>query len=137
MTSPSPIWQAWPNAFALWQETPPDGFFEGTAAEISRVLENRFSDSVAEAEMLAFFCTAFRRRVFGDVVYLEPRFGVGLGDDDDYCHRLRAAGYALAFAPAAYVMHHHRTTFRALYTNAEIAAMQMENVEKYKAKHAK
>jgi len=135
MTSPSGCWQAWTSVFAMWHEPVPEGLAAASPAIVSEIMADRFGDTVTEAEMLAFFCTAFRTRVFDEVGLLDPGFGAGLADDDDYCFRLRAAGYALLFVPGAYALHHHRTTFRALYSDAEIAAMQRENYDRFLAKH--
>ncbi|MEA2337315.1 MAG: hypothetical protein QOE82_1322 [Thermoanaerobaculia bacterium] len=135
MTSPCSSWQAWPNVFAAWGEQAPESWGSAPPLEVSRALAAKFGDKVAPVSMIAFFCTVFRKRVFEEVGLLDPRFGAGLGDDDDYCFRLRGAGYHVAFVPSAYVVHHHRTTFRAVYTESEIAAMQRENLSKYRAKH--
>ena len=53
---------------------------------------------------------------------------------DDYCAKLRSLGYEVRLDLGTYVFHNHRTTFRALYTNDEITAMQKENLAKYLAK---
>ncbi|HKR63573.1 MAG TPA: glycosyltransferase, partial [Thermoanaerobaculia bacterium] len=103
--------------------------------EIARSLAHEFGDRFIRVPMLAFFCTLFRRRVITEVGLLDERFGIGFGDDDDYCHRLLAAGYELAFVPGAYVVHHHRTTFRARFSDAEISAMQKANLEAFRRKH--
>jgi GT2 family glycosyltransferase len=135
MTSESSSWQAWPNVFALWQEQPPHSLASASPADASETLARTFGELEVPASMIAFFCAVFRKRVFTEVGLLDPRFGAGLGDDDDYCLRLRNAGYGLAFVPGAYVVHHHRTTFRAIYSDEEIVAMQHENLEKYRTKH--
>ncbi len=135
MTSPSSPCQVWPDIFAEWGAQPPDALATGTPEEASRALAAEFGEAIVTVPMIAFFCTVFRKHVLSEVGLLDPRFGVGLGDDDDYCFRLRSAGYGLAFVPGAYVVHHHRTTFRSLYTDSKIAAMQYENYAKYRAKH--
>ncbi len=135
MTSPLSPWQSWSNVLSVWGKDAPEALRSGTAVEASRALAGEFGDAAVMVPMLAFFCTVFRKRVFSEVGLLDPRFGAGFGDDDDYCFRLRSAGYNLAFVPGAYVVHHHRTTFRTLYSEAEIAAMQHENYAKYRMKH--
>lgn len=74
--------------------------------------------------MLAFFCTMFRREVFETVGTLDSSYGVGLGDDDDYCRRAQARGWKLALAQDLVIPHRHRTTFHTLYSPAEVLAMQ-------------
>jgi GT2 family glycosyltransferase/glycosyltransferase involved in cell wall biosynthesis len=136
MTSPPSPCQAWPAVFADLGTPPPAALHDASPAEAGRALAEIFGDAVWPVPMIAFFCTVFRKRVFSEVGLLDPRFGAGLGDDDDYCFRLRAAGHRVAFVPGAYVVHRHRTTFRTLYSESEIAAMQHENYAKYRAKHA-
>jgi GT2 family glycosyltransferase len=82
-----------------------------------------------EHGMVAFFCAMMRREVIQDVGYLSESFGVGLGDDDDYCARLKQAGYSAVLAMDCYCHHYHRTTFNALYTNKEISDMQHDAMD--------
>lgn len=63
---------------------------------------------------LAFFCTMFRKDVIDEVGPLDEDFGMGLGDDDEYCYRLRAHGYRLMLSLGTFVFHWHRTTFTSL-----------------------
>lgn len=63
---------------------------------------------------LSFFCAAFRTDVINRVGPLDEAFGYGLGDDDEYCHRLRSFGYRLSVRLDSFVYHHHRTTFKSL-----------------------
>lgn len=86
--------------------------------------------------MLAFFCTMFRREVFHDprVGMLDEDFGVGFGDDDHFCWKLHRSGYRIALAQSLVIPHHHRSTFRELYTETEIHGMQTEALEKFRAK---
>jgi hypothetical protein len=74
--------------------------------------------------MLAFFCAMMRRDVLETVGYLNEDYGVGLGDDDEYCRRVHTAGFRLALVHDLVIPHNHRTTFSALYSPAEITNMQ-------------
>lgn len=84
--------------------------------------------------MLAFFCTMFRLDAVRAVGDLDESFGVGLGDDSDYCRRLHLAGYRLAFVPELIIPHHHRSTFHTVYGVKRVSEMQTEALERYKAK---
>jgi len=84
--------------------------------------------------MLAFFCTMLRREVFETVGYLDPDFGVGFGDDDWYCHLAKQAGWKLALVRDLVIPHYHRSTFRALYDDQQIQAMQKEALALFKQK---
>lgn len=84
--------------------------------------------------MLAFFCVLIRRTIIEEVGPLSQEYGVGFCDDDDYCIRVRSAGYRLFVAKDAFVFHHHRTTFRTLYGDEEINKMIRENKALFKDK---
>jgi len=78
--------------------------------------------------MLAFFCTMMRRDVYEKIGNLDEDFGVGFGDDDMYCWRAHQAGYRLALTKNIVIPHHHRSTFKKIYTNTEIKNMQEEAI---------
>jgi len=77
-----------------------------------------------ETAMLAFFCAMIRKNVVNEIGYLDECFGVGFGDDDDYCHRVSKHGYKLALVQDLLIPHHHRSTFKLLYSAEEIQSMQ-------------
>lgn len=62
--------------------------------------------------MLAFFCTVIKREVIQKVGYLSEEYGMGYGDDDDYCERAKLAGFNLYLRGDVTVPHYHRTTFK-------------------------
>lgn len=94
--------------------------WQGRAAPPS-TLENVVLSKTA---MLAFFCVMFRKDMLEQVGLLDEEFGVGLGDDDNYCARVHAAGFDLVWVTKLMIPHHHRTTFRALYSDKEIEGLQ-------------
>jgi len=81
--------------------------------------------------MLAFFCVLIRREVVEKIGMLSEAYGVGFGDDDDYCRRGERAGYRMALSLDVLVKHHHRTTFRSLYSEQEIRKMQGAAMARY------
>lgn len=66
-------------------------------------------------DMIAFFCALMRRELIARFGYLNETFGMGLGDDDEYCRRLQENGYELALVTDLTVTHHSRTTFNAVF----------------------
>jgi GT2 family glycosyltransferase len=89
---------------------------------------------LSRTAMLAFFCVMIRRDVFQRVGYLDTRFGLGFGDDDDYCYRAHRAGFRLAFVASLMIPHHHRSTFRTLYSGAQVKSLQEAAHRKFRAK---
>lgn len=68
---------------------------------------------------LAFFCAAFRKKTFDKLGTLCEELSIGLGDDDEYCMRLRAHGYKLLLSLGTFVTHVHRATFNTLKLGEE------------------
>lgn len=93
---------------------------------ISNKLHQIYKDKVVLIEdenidvTLAFYCTVFKAEAFDKIGLLDESFGMGYGDDVDYCQRVFIAGYKLAFIPQSYVLHNHRTTFKTIYTEQQI-----------------
>jgi GT2 family glycosyltransferase len=85
--------------------------------------------------MLAFFCTMFKREVFDRVGLLDEAFGVGFGDDDDYCRRVLNLGYNMALVQDLIIPHHHRTTFKQLYSTNTITSLQDNAINRFYKKH--
>lgn len=65
-------------------------------------------------DLLGFFCVAIRRSVWERVGALDPAYGLGMFEDDDYCERVRNAGYRLAIVEDAFVYHHGSVTIKKL-----------------------
>ncbi|MFA5366479.1 MAG: glycosyltransferase [Dehalococcoidia bacterium] len=90
---------------------------------------------VRSGGMFAFFCAMFKKEVFDKVGLLDESFGVGLGDDDDYCHRLLDNGYTMALVQDLIIPHHHRTTFKSIYGEEKIREMQKDAIIYYHTKY--
>ncbi|MFP6665571.1 MAG: glycosyltransferase [Deltaproteobacteria bacterium] len=86
-------------------------------------------------DVLAMYCVALPRRVFAEVGPLDERYGVGMFEDDDYSHRIRAAGYRVVCAEEVYIHHAGRASFRKL-SDARYRALHDQNREIYEDKWA-
>jgi GT2 family glycosyltransferase len=58
------------------------------------------------------FCMCISRRVIDEIGGLDPRYGTGNFEDDDYCMRMRAAGYDIAVCEDAFIHHFGSATFK-------------------------
>lgn len=99
--------------------------------EYNAILENsaHAGRTPTMARMLAFFCVIMPRWVIKEIGFLDERFGVGFGDDDDYCKRVLHAGFKLGIRLDTYIYHAHRSTFKSVYEEKQIKVMQNQNME--------
>ncbi len=103
--------------------------------ERNRILAYHFHRAGILIEgMLAFFCVALKRRTVEVIGLLDEEF-VGGGDDDDYCRRLRKAGYVLGLSLDTYMIHHSSTTHKAVFDDARRREMHRANLERLRQKH--
>jgi len=107
------------SALSQWQGTAPEesGF---------RILPSK--------AMLSFFCALVARPVIVKCGYLSEEYGGGLGDDDDYCERVKQAGWELALRQDVTVLHHHRTTFTDVFGPNGWLTYQAQNIAFFKRK---
>lgn len=76
-------------------------------------------------ERLVGFCLALRKEAVAEVGLLDERFGIGTYEDDDYCRRLRGAGWRLLIAPGSFVWHWGNRTFAG--NGVDMMACQEKN----------
>lgn len=57
------------------------------------------------------FCMCLDRRAVAEIGGLDPTFGTGNFEDDDYCLRLRAAGYDIAVCEDSFIHHFGSVSF--------------------------
>ncbi len=86
-----------------------------------------------DTDMLSFFCVAMRRDVFDRVGVLDERFGLGFYEDDDYCIRVRLAGYRLICVEDVFVYHCGGGSFGRLPQGTR--KMMKDNRRKLETKH--
>ncbi len=84
--------------------------------------------------MLAFFCTMIRRSIVAEIGYLSEEWGVGWGDDDDYCARAEMAGWQMALRTDVMVQHVGSATFFSMFTPAEWDAIRTRNLAQLRTK---
>ena len=72
------------------------------------------------------------RSLFDKIVVLCEEMNIGLGDDDEFCMRMRAYGYRQWLSLGTFIYHNHRTTFRAL--NIGVESLHAYNMQILKRK---
>lgn len=74
---------------------------------------SRASGFVVTERLVSFFCTVVRREVVERVGLLHEGF-IAYGGDDDYCDRVKLAGFKTAIALNCFVYHEHRASVHKL-----------------------
>lgn len=67
-----------------------------------------------ESDMLSFFCIAIRRDVIETIGLLDEDYGLGYFEDDDYCVRVKRAGYKMICAEDAFIYHGGAKSFNRM-----------------------
>lgn len=70
--------------------------------------------SVIEYHRIAGFCIVMKSELISKIGKLDERYGIGGYDDDDYCKRIRNAGYKILIAEDVFVYHKSGTSFSQL-----------------------
>ncbi len=90
---------------------------------------------VREVTRLVGFCMMIRDTAFQRIGLFDERFGIGNFEDDDYCTRIRHAGYRLVIAEDSFVFHHGGRTFAGMgLEGASFDQLLTENRRRYEEK---
>lgn len=136
ITSECKSWQSYIHARKMLPVFQiPAGFERCGTGERAAKLDYAYGELAAKCNMLAFFCTVFKTEVFRELGYFDERFGVGYGEDDDYCKRMRDAKMQLAVSLGTYVFHNHQSTFKRMFSDDEIKELKQERLKAYEEKH--
>jgi GT2 family glycosyltransferase len=76
--------------------------------------------------MLGLFCSMVKRKVYEDVGGLDENYGIGCFEDDDYCKRVRKAGYELGYTKKVFIHHAGSVSFKKV-RNQEYEKMWNRN----------
>lgn len=64
-------------------------------------------------QRLVGLCLVMKREIFRKVGFLDERFSPGHYEDDDYCYRVRRAGYRLLMCRDTFIYHKGSASFKA------------------------
>lgn len=106
---------------------------EGATPRWLREFYELYRGKTRYTDLLGFFCVAIKRSAWERVGTLDPAFGLGMFEDDDYCERIRNAGYRLAIVEDAFVYHHGSATIKKL-RNSVYNALWNKNKAYYEQK---
>jgi len=69
-----------------------------------------------QVNMAPLFCALIPRAVWEKIGGLDERFGLGMFEDDDFCHRVAQVGFRIAAAEDCFIHHFGQGSFRKLLT---------------------
>lgn len=108
--------------------------------KLANTLFNRFKGQIwpvpRDHGMVAFFCVMLRREVIARQGYLLEEWGMGLGDDNDYCHQIAKAGFGAYLALDCYCWHKLRTTWLSYMDQDEVHDLQRVAMDRLREKRA-
>lgn len=84
-------------------------------------------------DTIAFFCVAFSQKLYREIGPLDELFGTGFFEDDDYCRRVRLAGYKIAISEDVFIHHYLSASFDALGQERKLTIFE-ESRRIYEAK---
>jgi GT2 family glycosyltransferase len=84
-----------------------------TVAQIAAAVRHRFGDACRTLPTLGGFCLFARRALVKQIGYFDERFGLGCGEEDDFCYRAVKAGVRPIWVQGAYVHHFGHCSFTA------------------------
>ena len=94
------------------------GFFDdrleqngATVTQIGAAVYDRFADACQVLPTLGGFCLVVRRALTQKIGYFDERFGLGCGEEDDFCYRALKAGVKPCWVQGAYVHHFGHCSF--------------------------
>jgi GT2 family glycosyltransferase len=83
--------------------------------ERNRILKYHFNRAGITTEgILALFCIVLKRRTFNEIGFLREVLGAG-NENEQYCLRLREAGYVLGLSLDTYVAHHSGIAAKTIF----------------------
>ncbi len=94
-----------------------------------------YKGEAIEFHRLSGFCLLLKREVVKRVGELDEQFELGFYEDDDYCKRIRGAGYRLLIALDVFIHHEGGASFSSLAPGFASQLMIM-NRQRYLAKWA-
>jgi len=98
-------------------------------------LAQREAGQLADVFRLVGFCLLIRDRALQTVGRFDESYGIGNFEDDDYCLRVRRAGYRLCIAKDCFVFHYgHRTFLGMGITGEKWTELISENQGKFQEK---
>jgi GT2 family glycosyltransferase len=82
-----------------------------TVARIASATYERYGDRCRTLPTLGGYCLLVRRALVQQIGYFDERFGLGCGEEDDFCYRALKVGVKPCWVQGAYVHHFGHCSF--------------------------
>jgi GT2 family glycosyltransferase len=80
--------------------------------KVNKFIRSERTPEFPRAPLINGFAMAFKRSIFADVGYFnESAFPVGYGEENDFCMRVRSAGFVIVIADNLYLHHQKSASF--------------------------
>ena len=102
--------------------------------DYKRIADNDIALRVSrnvEVGMLVGFCLCVKTSVVKEIGLLDEQFGFGMWEDNDYCLRIRNAGYRMYMVTTSLIYHYGSQTIQ----DFDAGQLLLENQYKFYAKH--
>ena len=86
-----------------------------------------------ELNNLAAFCWICPKAVYNKIGELDERFGRGMFEDDDYCYRIKKAGYKIVCADDVFIHHFGGASFKKIVSQEYLDLFE-SNKKKFEEK---
>jgi len=86
-------------------------YFITSSSNFAKKFHEKNKDQVFEYHRIAGFCIVMKSELIAEIGKLDETFNVGGYDDDDYCKRIRDAGYKILIAEDVFIYHKSGATF--------------------------
>ena len=79
--------------------------------EFGKSINEKFKGSATEFHRIAGFCIVMKSELISKIGKIDEKFNHGGYDDDDYCRRVRDAGYKILIAEDVFIYHKSGASF--------------------------
>jgi GT2 family glycosyltransferase len=116
---------------AAHRRDPRVGISDGRYADLDEMVTfaaeraRTYANEVYSTNRVIGFCMCISRTVVDEVGGIDTRYDIGNFEDDDYCVRVRAAGYRIVVCEDAFIHHFGNVSFKA--NNIDYTATMQKN----------
>ena len=132
--SSPPDWRELPMGKSFIEQKLKYKQISGSLNGFTKQLIQHFDGVEQGLDFIAFYCVGMKTKIVQEIGQLDEIYNLGLFDDDDYCHRIKQAGYKIVLRRDVYVHHYHNSTFLEKHGKEKYMELLEENRKIFKKK---